>query len=56
MSVMTPKEVADYLKLSKLTVYKHAKKGILPGFRVGNSWRFNKSYIEGMAQEKTIVK
>jgi len=44
--IMTPKEVAKYLKMSVLTVYKHAKMGTIPGFRVGNSWRFDKQKID----------
>ncbi len=44
--IMTPREVAQYLKMSVLTVYKHAKVGIIPGFRVGNSWRFDKGKID----------
>lgn len=44
--IMTPKEVAKYLKMSVLTVYKHAKQGIIPGFRIGNSWRFDKQKID----------
>jgi excisionase family DNA binding protein len=44
--ILTPKEVANYLKMSVLTVYKHAKEGIIPGFRVGNSWRFDKTKID----------
>ncbi len=44
--IMTPKEVAQYLKMSVLTVYKHAKQGTIPGFRVGNSWRFDKKKID----------
>ena len=47
-SILTADEVADYLKLSKITVYKLAKGGSLPAFRVGGSWRFNKSNIEKM--------
>jgi excisionase family DNA binding protein len=47
-SILTADEVADYLKLSKITVYKLAKDGSLPGFRVGGSWRFSKSNIEKM--------
>jgi len=42
---MTVEEVADFLKLSKITIYKLVKKGQLPGFRVGNSWRFRKDKI-----------
>jgi excisionase family DNA binding protein len=44
--IMTPKEVASYLKLSVLTVYKHAKQGTIPSFRIGNSWRFDKNKID----------
>jgi excisionase family DNA binding protein len=44
--IMTPKEVANYLKMSVLTVYKHAKMGTIPGFRIGNSWRFDKNRID----------
>lgn len=44
--IMKPKEVALYLKMSILTVYKHAKQGTIPGFRVGNSWRFDKKRID----------
>jgi excisionase family DNA binding protein len=47
-SILTADEVAEYLKLSKITVYKLAKDGSLPGFRVGGSWRFSKSNIEKM--------
>ena len=46
--ILTADEVADYLKLSKITIYKLAKDGVLPGFRVGGSWRFSKANIEKM--------
>lgn len=42
---MTVQEVAGFLKLSKITVYKLVKKGLIPGFRVGNSWRFRREDI-----------
>ncbi len=44
--IMTPKEVANYLRMGVLTVYKHAKQGTIPGFRIGNSWRFDKNKID----------
>lgn len=52
----TPHEVAQYLRLTKLTVYKHAKSGKIPSFRVGNSYRFRRLLIEGLAQEKDYTK
>ena len=44
--IMKPKEVALYLNMSILTVYKHARLGTIPGFRIGNSWRFDKKNID----------
>jgi excisionase family DNA binding protein len=44
--IMTPKEVASYLRMGVLTVYKHAKQGTIPSFRIGNSWRFDKNKID----------
>jgi excisionase family DNA binding protein len=47
-TILTVDEFADYMKLSKITVYKLAKRGVIPGFRFGGSWRFNRSFIENM--------
>ncbi len=44
--IMTSKEVANYLRMGVLTVYKHAKQGTIPSFRIGNSWRFDKNKID----------
>jgi len=45
-AIMTIDEVASFLKLSKITIYKLVKKGGIPAFRVGNSWRFQRDKIE----------
>ena len=50
--IMTVEEVADFLKLSKITVYKLVKKGDLPGFRVGNSWRFRRETIADIVSKQ----
>ena len=47
--IMTVDEVAEYLKLSKITVYKLTQKGEIPGFRVGSSWRYNREKIDEIA-------
>lgn len=44
--IMTIKEVADYLKVNERTIYRLAASGELPGFKVGNSWRFKSSELE----------
>lgn len=37
--VLKPTEVAEFLCIHKNTVYKLIKRGDLPAFRVGKSWR-----------------
>jgi len=45
---------AEYLGVSRDTLYKYAASGFVPGFRLGNRWRFSlKRLNEWMvAQEK----
>ncbi len=49
--VMTVEDVAKYLKLSKITVYKLLKQGKIPGFKIGSSWRVNKEDLLNMAEK-----
>ncbi len=51
--IMTVDEVAEYLKLSKITVYKLTQKGEIPGFRIGSSWRYNREKIDEIARVGT---
>ena len=44
--IITIREVADYLKLTKKTAYRLVAEGKIPGFKVGGSWRFRRSEIE----------
>ena len=44
--VMTVQEVAIYLRMRPVTIYKHAAKGKLPGFKVGAAWRFKRKTID----------
>ncbi len=39
--VLTPKELAERLKLPESTVEEMARSGKLPAFRVGKHWRFD---------------
>ena len=43
--IMTMDELAEYLKISKSTLYKLAQQGGLPGQKVGKRWRFHKGAI-----------
>ncbi|ABN63814.1 helix-turn-helix domain-containing protein [Shewanella baltica] len=44
--ILTIKDVANYLKVNERTIYRLAANGELPGFKVGNSWRFKQSELE----------
>ena len=44
--VMNIKEVAQYLGVHPMTIYKFAQKGKIPAFKIGSDWRFHKKYIE----------
>jgi excisionase family DNA binding protein len=45
-TVMTLHEVAHFLRCHESTVYRLAKRGELPAFRLGSEWRFLRSKIE----------
>ena len=44
--ILTIKEVAAYLKLTEKTAYRLVAEKVIPGFKVGGSWRFRKIEIE----------
>ncbi len=43
--IITPAEVAELLRIHVKTVYKLAEKGLIPGKRIGRSWRFYRGNI-----------
>lgn len=45
-TILTVQEVAAYLRLHAVTVYRMAQNGDLPAFRVGRRWRFKLDQIE----------
>jgi excisionase family DNA binding protein len=50
-NIVTAKEVGQYLKLSESTIYKLAATGEIPGFKIGDSWRFEMEEIRKMIGE-----
>jgi len=44
--VLTLQEVAKYLRVHPSTVYRLAKKGQIPAFKLGSDWRFNLESID----------
>jgi excisionase family DNA binding protein len=52
LAALTIRQVADYLQVAERTVYKLAWAGELPGFKVGNTWRFKKEDIDRWIETK----
>ena len=50
--VFTVPELANYLRMKPITIYKHVAGGKLPGFKVGSQWRFKKKTIDGWIEEQ----
>ena len=44
--LMTLEEVANYLSLSKDTIYRMANAGKIPASKVGSQWRFRKGDVD----------
>jgi excisionase family DNA binding protein len=53
-NIVTAKEVGQYLKLSESTIYKLVASGEIPGFKIGDSWRFDMEEILKMIRESKI--
>jgi excisionase family DNA binding protein len=50
--ILALREVADYLKLTERTLYRLTQAGRLPGFKVGNSWRFRLRDLEEWIEDQ----
>ncbi len=40
--VLTVKEVADYLRVSRVTIWRWCQQGTIPAWRVGRNWRIRR--------------
>jgi excisionase family DNA binding protein len=52
-SILTVHDVASYLRLSEAKVYRLAKEGSVPSFRLGKSWRFRRDLIDEWTKKET---
>ncbi|MRR31173.1 DNA-binding protein [bacterium] len=53
IQVLTVHDVATYLRLSEAKVYRLAREGGVPAFRLGRSWRFRKDLIDAWMLRET---
>jgi excisionase family DNA binding protein len=44
--VITAREVGELLRIPPSTVYGLARRGVIPGHRIGRAWRFIRQEIE----------
>ena len=51
-AVLTVTELARYLRMKPITIYKHVAGGKLPGFKVGSHWRFKKATIDSWIENQ----
>lgn len=49
--IMTMDDLAEYLKISKSTLYKLAVENKLPGTKIGKRWRFHKDAIDAWVKQ-----
>ena len=50
--VLSLEDASKYLKLAKVTLYNHVRKGSIPAFKIGRTWRFNKNTLEEWTKER----
>ena len=53
--LLTLNEVADYLKISASSVYKLAREGKIPAFKVLNKWRFDSELIDQLVKNESYT-
>ena len=49
--VMTIDELAEYLQISKSSLYKLVKGGAVPGHKIGKNWRFHREAIDAWLKD-----
>ena len=50
--LVTAKELAKYLQLTEVTIYKYVTEGKIPGMKIGSRWRFEKEKIDDLINNK----
>lgn len=50
--LLTLQDVAEYLQIKERTIYGWVQNGKIPGFKLGNSWRFKQEDIDLWIEER----
>lgn len=51
LDILTLEEVANYLRVTKRTLYRLAQEGVLPAFKLGGTWRFRRDELNQWINE-----
>jgi len=54
--LLTIEDLAEYLNISRRTVYRLLKEGTLPGYRIGSHMRFRRGEIDRWLEGKRLEK
>jgi len=49
-ALLNVKQVAEYLQLKESTIYSWAQDGKVPAIKIGRTWRFRRSDLDGWLQ------
>ncbi len=52
---LSVEEVAQRFRITVTTVYRLAQQGRLPGFKVGNQWRFSTEMLEAWVADRVSI-
>jgi len=53
-AIMTVQELARYLRVHVMTVYRMIQRGDLPAARVGRGWRFRKDQVDRWLEGREV--
>ena len=53
-TILTVREVAEYLRMSETKVYRLVKERRLPVVRIGKAWRFRKDLLDDWLSQRTV--
>ena len=54
IELMTLEEVARYLRVTEMTVYRLLARGVLPATKIGHLWRFDRAAIDEWLQGRAV--
>ena len=54
--LLTVREVATYLRVGRITVWRWCQEGTLPASRLGRSWRIHRTDLSGLLKKRNLLR